>query len=79
MTGMHWFITRNDDAISSSQLCGFLTDLVTFCNNWFIASCIFYNVILVEIIFCNSDLSCMIRRHRSLVENENICRSGDLF
>lgn len=43
MTKMNWFIIRNDDVVSNSQPCGFLTHLVIFCNSWFIAGCIFYN------------------------------------
>lgn len=37
VTKMSWFIIKNDDVVSNSQPFGFLTLLVTFCNNWFTA------------------------------------------
>lgn len=72
-TKMNWLIINDDEVVSSSQPCGSLTHLVTFCNSWFLASCIFYNIVLVEIIFCNSNChACTVRRHRGLLEKGNI-------
>lgn len=72
---MNWFITRNDDMVSSSQPCGFLTHLVTILQQ-FIASCILYNVMLMEIIFCNLKLSCVIRRNGTFGKGKHLAEVG---